>query len=124
MRLPIQYALSFPERWPSSLPRLDVTKLSALHFEAPDQERFPCLRLACEAARTGGTACVALNGANDEVVHAFLDGRLAFGDIPRVIAQILEQHTPVAHPTLDDILAVDAWARRSTQDLLCQCLPR
>jgi 1-deoxy-D-xylulose-5-phosphate reductoisomerase len=115
MRLPIQYALSFPERWPTPLPRLQLTQVSGLHFIEPDLDRFPCLRLALEAARAGGTSCVVLNGANDAAVHAYLEGRLRYGDIPRVIEQALAQHTTVPHPTLDEILAVDEWSRQSVE---------
>ena len=120
MRLPIQAALSYPERWAGALPRLDPVTLSALHFMAPDLERFPCLRLALEAAAAGGTACAALNGANDTAVQAYLDDQLPFLDIPRVIADTMEQHTPTAHPTLDEILSVDAWARTTAGDLVHQ----
>jgi len=116
MRLPIQYALSFPERWPAALPRLDVTRLSALRFFEPDLEQFPCLRLALEAAAAGGTACTVLNGANETAVRAYLDEQLPFAEIPRIIAETLEQHAPVAHPTLDDVLSADAWARRTAQE--------
>ena len=128
MRLPIQYGLSFPARWPSPpsqarrwggpLRHLRLTELSGLQFVEPDLDRFPCLRLALEAARAGESACLALNGANDVAVHAYLDGRLPFGDIPRVIAQTLEAHTSVTHPTLDELLAIDAWSRDTAQDLI------
>ena len=124
MRLPIQYALSFPERWASPLPRLHLTQLSALRFFEPDLEQFPCLRLALEAASTGGSACVALNGANDAAVRAYLEGQVAFADIPRVISETLEQHAPISDPTLDDILAVDEWSRATTQELIHQWSPR
>ncbi len=120
MRLPIQYALSIPERWESRLPRLSLTQLSALRFFAPDLEEFPCLRLALEAAVAGGSACVVLNGANDAAVHGYLQGQVPFGDIPRVIAEVLEQHTPIAHPTLDDILTADAWSRKTACELIQQ----
>ena len=112
MRLPIQYALSFPERWPSAWPRLELTRLAALRFEPPDPERFPCLRLAQAAARAGGTACTVLNAANDAAVQAYLADQLPFTEIPHVIAETLEAHAPVAHPALEEILEADAWARR------------
>ncbi len=115
MRLPIQYALSFPERWESPLPPLALTRLGHLRFLEPDLEQFPCLRLALNAAAAGESACVALNGANDAAVQAYLDEAIPFVDIPRVIADTLEQHAPVAYPTLEDILAVDAWARQTAQ---------
>ena len=123
MRLPIQYALSFPERWEARLPRLSLTQMGALHFVEPDLEQFPCLRVALEAASVGGSACTVLNGANDTAVHAYLEGQVAFVEIPRVIAETLEQHAPIAHPTLEDILAVDAWARTTAQELIHQWSP-
>jgi len=124
MRLPIQYALSFPERWESPLPRLRLTELGTLRFCEPDLTQFPCLRLALEVAAEGDSRCVALNGANDVAVQAYLDGHLAFADIPRVIAETLEQHVPVAHPTLEEILTVDAWSRTASQELVHQWSPR
>jgi len=124
MRLPIQYALSFPERWGGEWPRLRLTEAGSLRFFEPDPAQFPCLRLALGAAAAGGTACAALNGANDVAVRAYLDGHLAFADLARVIAEVLDQHAPVAHPTLDDILAVDASSRKAAQELLPQWSPR
>lgn len=119
MRLPIQYALSFPERWAApELPRLSLTQLGSLRFQEPDIAQFPCLRLALDAAAAGGSACVALNGANDTAVQAYLDGHIPFSDIPRLISDTLEQHAPSAHPTLDEILAVDAWSRKTAQELI------
>jgi 1-deoxy-D-xylulose-5-phosphate reductoisomerase len=118
MRLPIQYALSFPERWESPLPRLALSELASLHFMAPDLEQFPCLRVALEAAAAGGSGCAVLNGANDVAVQGYLQDELSFTDIPRVIAETLDQHRPIPHPTLDEILAVDAWSRQSAQELI------
>ncbi|MDP3704055.1 MAG: 1-deoxy-D-xylulose-5-phosphate reductoisomerase [Candidatus Omnitrophota bacterium] len=120
MRIPIQYALSFPERWPQPMSRLDPARLGALRFYEPDLERFPCLGLAKRAAQAGGTACVVLNGANDTAVCAYLDGQIPFAEIPRIIADTLEEHTVTAHPTLDDIVAVDAWSRRSAKERIHQ----
>jgi len=120
MRLPIQYALSFPERWKATLPRLQLTQLSGLRFFEPDLQRFPCLRLALNAAAAGSSACVVLNGANSIAVHAYLDGQIAFGEIARLIEAVLERHTPVPHPSLDDILAIDAWARQQATSHLPQ----
>ena len=116
MRLPIQYALSFPERWAADLPRGRMTDLSGLHFFEPDLDRFPCLRLALEAASLGGTACAVLSAANDEAVWAYLRGELEFLEIPTLIQQVLSQHTPMAHPVLDDILSADQWARDMARD--------
>ena len=124
MRLPIQYALSYPERWEHALPRLQLTQAGSLQFFEPDLEQFPCLQLALEAAAAGNSLCVALNGANEVAVQAYLDGHLSFAEIPRVIAETLESHTPVTHPSLDDILAVDAWSRTSAQERILQWSPR
>ncbi|MBI3087772.1 MAG: 1-deoxy-D-xylulose-5-phosphate reductoisomerase [Candidatus Omnitrophica bacterium] len=118
MRLPIQYALSYPQRWPTPLPGVRWQDLSGAQFFEPDPERFPCLRLALEAARAGGTACAALSAANDAAVWAYLRDELAFLDIPHVIAETLQQHAPSAHPTLDDILKTDDWARQTAQELI------
>ncbi len=124
MRLPIQYALSFPERWPMDLPRLSLTQLGSLHFVEPDVEQFPCLRLALAAAAAGGSACAALNGANEAAVQAYLDEQMPFSEIPRIIEDTLERHEPVAHPTLEEILAVDEWARAAAQERIHQGAPR
>jgi len=118
MRLPIQYALSFPERWGSPWPRLPLSQLTSMRFLTPAFEQFPCLRLALEAAALGGSACIALNGANDVAVQRYLQDQLAFTDIPRVIRETLDQHTVIPYPTLDDILAVDAWSRQTAQELM------
>ena len=118
MCLPIQYALSYPERWDTAPSQLRLTQLGSLQFFEPDPERFPCLRLALEAAAAGGSACVALNGANDIAVHAYLDGRAMLTDIPRIIEETLRHHTLIPDPTLEDVLTVDAWSRRTAFDLL------
>ena len=120
MRLPIQYALSFPERWRPVFTRLSMPQLGSLRFLAPDLEQFPCLGLALEAIALEGGACAVLNGANDVAVHRYLEDQLPFTDIPRVIRETLEQHTPVAHPTLDEILALDAWARHTADEVMGQ----
>ena len=119
MRLPIQAALSFPERWNSPPARLSFGQLADLHFFTPEVDQFPCLRMALEAARRGGSTCVVLNAANDVAVHAYLNERIAFGDIPRVIAGVLERHDPIPHLSLNDILSVDAAARQAARE----CLP-
>lgn len=118
MRLPIQYALSFPDRWPTALPRLAWAQMAGLQFFEPDLGRFPCLRLALDAARRGGTACAVLSAANDTAVWAYLREELAFGGIPRVIDQILACHRVIDQPTLEQILQADAWARQAAQDLI------
>lgn len=124
MRLPIQYALSHPERWGSPVARRSLTELGELRFFNPDLAQFPCLRLALDAAAAGGTMTAVLNGANDTAVRAYLEGQMGFADIPRVIAETLEQHRTLAHPTLDNILDADTWARHQAHERILQCSPR
>jgi 1-deoxy-D-xylulose-5-phosphate reductoisomerase len=111
MRVPISYALHFPERADVALPTLDLAAVGALTFEEPDLGRFPCLRLAFEAGRAGGTAPCVLNAADEVAVEAFLGGRIPFTAIPRVVERTLEE-LPAARPThFQDLYAVDAEAR-------------
>src|SRR5277367_979779 len=111
MRLPILYALSYPERVPSEL-TFDLAALGQLSFEPPDFERFPCLRLAYQAAESGGAACIALNAADEVAVEAFLEGTIPFTSIPRTIEAVLEV-TPSRHPeTIQEVLQLDLEARR------------
>ncbi|MCJ7605785.1 MAG: 1-deoxy-D-xylulose-5-phosphate reductoisomerase [Dehalococcoidales bacterium] len=118
MRLPIQYALTYPERITNDkLPVLDWQKISGLTFEEPDTERFPCLRLAVEAGRQGGTYPAALCAAGEAAVELFLSHRIGFTDIPRMVEAVLEQHLGTAHPSLDIILETDAWARNVVHGL-------
>jgi 1-deoxy-D-xylulose-5-phosphate reductoisomerase len=111
MRLPIQYAFSYPERWDGDLPRLDVTSLGTLQFEPPDTRRFPCLGLAYRALTTGGTLPVVLNAANEVAVEHFLDGKLGFTAIPRVIKETMDAHQVEKVTTLDVVRRVDRWSR-------------
>jgi len=111
MRHAIQYALTYPDRHPAELPPLDLTTLSKLEFFAPDTERFPCVTLAYDALRKGGTMPAVLNAANEVAVAAFLDEKIKFGDIPRLIRAACEAHTPRPAANLDTVLAADAWAR-------------
>jgi len=111
MRHAIQYALTYPDRHPAELPPLDLTTLSRLEFFKPDTEKFPCVTLAYEALRLGGTAPAVLNAANEVAVAAFLDEKIKFGDIPRLIRAACEAHTPQTASTLDSVLAADSWAR-------------
>jgi 1-deoxy-D-xylulose-5-phosphate reductoisomerase len=113
MRLPIQYALTFPNRVSSPWPRLDLLAVGALHFEAPDFERFPSLRLAYEAGRTGGFAPCVLNAANEIAVEAFLQKRISFLGMAKLVESVLERHIPGAPSELNDIVEMDNWARRS-----------
>jgi 1-deoxy-D-xylulose-5-phosphate reductoisomerase len=111
MRHAIQYALTFPERQSSQLPPLDLTALSALHFEPPDVDRFPCIALAYRALRTGGTLPAAMNAANEEAVQAFIQERLSLTDIPRVIEAVMDDHQTQPAIELETILAADRSAR-------------
>jgi 1-deoxy-D-xylulose-5-phosphate reductoisomerase len=112
MRLPIQYALTYPERAPGAGERLEFTRPLALHFEPPDRETFPCLDLGYEVMRQGGTSGAVLNAANEVAVARFLDGEISFLDIPRACRAALDHHTFDPRPTLDELWSVDAWARR------------
>lgn len=111
MRLPIQYALTWPERLPGPAETLDLLTCGALHFAPPDLEAFPCLALAIQAAKTGGTAPAAMNGANEVAVARFLADEIGFYDIPRLVGETLAQVPVVSNPRLEDILAADAAGR-------------
>jgi 1-deoxy-D-xylulose-5-phosphate reductoisomerase len=112
MRLPIQYALTYPERMSNpELPRLNWDTISSLDFEEPDMDTFPCLRLAIEAGEKGGTFPAVLCAADEVAVELFLSHRIKFSGIASLIEQVLEQHQPIARPTIDDIGTADAWAR-------------
>jgi 1-deoxy-D-xylulose-5-phosphate reductoisomerase len=115
MRVPIAHALGWPDRIESGVESLDIVRAERLEFEAPDTERFPCLSLAMRVAALGGTAPAVLNAANEVAVHAFLERRLSFLDIPRAIEAVLEQHSVRSVDTLQDVLSADEWARRQTQ---------
>jgi 1-deoxy-D-xylulose-5-phosphate reductoisomerase len=112
MRLPIQLALSWPERWPSPAKKLDLTQILRLDFEPPDEDRFPAVSLGREVAAVGGSAGAVLNAANEAAVAAFLAGSLQFTNIVPACRAILESHNFVADPTLDELLKLDAWARQ------------
>ena len=115
MRLPIQYALTWPERVPGPAEPLDLLSCPSLTFQAPDPKAFPCLALALEAARTGGTATAILNGANEAAVGLFLDRRIGFMDIPRQVERAMERVPAVQDPSLEDILRADQAARAAAQ---------
>jgi len=115
MRLPIQYALSHPQRWPNAeLPRLSWDKIRQLSFEPADRQRFPCLELALEAGRSGGTYPAALCAADEVAVDFFLRGEIGFTDMGPLIEGALSRHRNVANPTLDDIVEADRLAREYT----------
>src|SRR3989475_614473 len=115
MCFPIQYAVTWPERVPNSLPPLDFSKLSRLEFFTPRYEDFPALNLARRAGETGGTLPAMMNAANEIAVAAFLDRRLRFPDILHVVEEVIDRHTVIAHPNLDAILEADRWARSEAQ---------
>lgn len=115
MRLPILYALTYPERLPTDFPRLSLEHLRTLTFEAPDPIRFPCLTLAREALRRGGTAPAILNAANEIAVYAFLSSQIRFTDIPVIIEETLQKIPLQSNPSLDDIFAADQQAREFAQ---------
>lgn len=112
MRLPIQYALTWPERVPGPATLLDLLSCPSLTFAPPDEENFPCLALAKRAAGEGGTATAILNGANEAAVAEFLEGRIGFMDIPRMVEKAMEKVPVLQKPALEDILAADEAARR------------
>jgi 1-deoxy-D-xylulose-5-phosphate reductoisomerase len=112
MRLPIQYALSYPQRIPGPARRFDFTRPWALEFEPPDPQRFPAVRLGYEAAARGGTAGAVLNAANEEAVRGFLAGRLRFTDIAALCGRLLDEHPFQEDPDLDEVRRLDAWARQ------------
>ena len=112
MRIPIQYALTYPERQPSMVPRLELEQLTGLTFEAVDREKFPCLDLAYEAALAGGSCPAVLNAANEVAVHRFLNRRIGFDEIPTLIRKALDAHPRRAVGSVEDVLEVDREVRR------------
>jgi 1-deoxy-D-xylulose-5-phosphate reductoisomerase len=118
MRLPIQYALLYPERHPCPIQRLDLTKIGSLTFEPPDEVRFPCLRLAKLAVQVGGTMPAVLNAADEIAVNAFLQRKIGFMDIPAIIEAVMERHRPIAEPDLNTVWEVDEWARAMARELV------
>jgi 1-deoxy-D-xylulose-5-phosphate reductoisomerase len=112
MRLPIQYAFSYPERWEAPVPFLDLTRVGPLEFLPPAWDDFPCLRLAYRALESERSLPVVLNAANEEAVAAFLDGRLGFNAIADVIADAMDAHVPAPVTTLADVRRIDRWARQ------------
>ena len=111
MRTPISYALSYPDRWPPIWSRLELKQMKELTFEEPRWDDFPCLKLAFECGKKGGSWCAVLNAANEVAVEQFLHNRILFGDLVRIIESTLEAHTPLMGPSLEDLIEVDRWAR-------------
>lgn len=118
MRIPIAYALTYPDRITNDLPRLDLTKTSRLDFQLPDLKKFPCLELAYEASRLGGTAPAVLNAANETAVSAFLENRIGFCDLPKVIEKVLRKHNPEKNFSLAEVIVVDEEARRDAEGII------
>lgn len=118
MRLPIQYAFTWPQREASLAQRLDLAELGTLHFAKPDVQKFPALKMAYEVGKTGGTLPAVMNAANETAVAAFLQKKIGFRDIYRVTQAVTDQHTVHAHPNLEDILDVDAETRVKTEAYL------
>jgi 1-deoxy-D-xylulose-5-phosphate reductoisomerase len=116
MRLPIQYACSYPERWDAFLPSLDLTRAGALEFFPPAFDRFPCLMLAYRALRTGGTLPVVLNAANEVAVDAFLEGKLGFAAIPTVIDRTMNGHSVENVESVEIVRRIDTWARQYARE--------
>ncbi len=118
MRHAIQYALTYPERRENCMPPLDLASLSELTFEEPDSDRFPCLDLAYDALRRGGTAAAALNAANEIAVAAFLDGKIRLPDIARLNRAVIDAHELKAADSLENVLEADRSARVAAEDFV------
>lgn len=118
MRLPIQYALSWPDRFDYSFEQLDLVKAASLTFEAPDLEAFPSLKIAVDCGKAGGTLPCAFNAANEEAVNAFLHDKIKYLDIPYITAAVTQAHDNVTEPQIEDIEQADAWARAEAQRVI------
>lgn len=118
MKIPIAFALAYPERLPVQSPPLDLFSLQKLTFFPPDEDKFPCLRLAFDACRRGSTLPSVLNGANEVAVHAFLEGKIGFLDIPVLIESVMKTHKPAGNLSLESILAADQWSRAEAEQLV------
>lgn len=119
MRLPIQYAITYPERKASSIRALNLAEIRRLDFDEPDFRKFPCLMLALEAGRMGGAAPCALSASNEVAVRAFLEGRIRFTDIPRIVENVLKKHGKISRPNLSDILETDRQSRARAMEMVC-----
>jgi 1-deoxy-D-xylulose-5-phosphate reductoisomerase len=124
MKIPIAYALSYPERLPVKNPSLDFFKLQKLTFFPPDLDRFPCLRLALDACAEGSTMPAVLNAANEIAVNAFLEERIGFLGIPEVIESVMNEHATTGEPSLEAVLAADKWARSRAAQLITKVRDR
>jgi 1-deoxy-D-xylulose-5-phosphate reductoisomerase len=117
MRVPIQYALTYPNRLPTPTPSLSLAQIGKLNFREMDFERFPCLRMAYESGIAGGTTTTVFNAANEAAVQRFLNGEIKFLQIESIIADVLDRHTPAAEPDLEQITEADSWARQTVQQI-------
>ncbi len=117
MRIPIQYALSYPERWENDFPKLDLVSVGKLSFEEPRADLFPCLQLAFEAGAAGGTMPAVMNAANEQAVEMFLERRIGFPDIADLIERVMSSHDCIDKPGLEDIIRSDCWAREEARRL-------
>ncbi len=120
MRLPIQYALTYPQRWSTGIAALDFAQLKSLDFEKPDLKKFPALQLCMDVAKAAGTLPSVLNAADEEAVEAFLKGKIGFNAIYKVVEKVITRHKIVHKPTLNDILAADSWARIEACNLIAK----
>ena len=118
MRIPIAYALTYPSRISNDLPLLNLVKSGPLEFYPPDLKKFPCLRLAYEAGQAAGTAPAVLNAANEVAVAAFIEKKICFNDLPKVIQRVLDKHSIQTKPSLEDILAADGDARKEAENVI------
>jgi 1-deoxy-D-xylulose-5-phosphate reductoisomerase len=118
MKLPIQYALSYPERYNCNFGQLDLIQCGSLTFEAPDKEAFPSLQTAIDCGREGGSLPCVFNAANEECVTAFLDGKIAYLDIPEIVKRVVDSHIMISHPCLDEIEETDYSVRVKTKELI------
>jgi 1-deoxy-D-xylulose-5-phosphate reductoisomerase len=118
MRVPIAYALSYPDRVDCQLPSLDFSAMAKLTFESPDYQRFPCLQLAKDALEIGDTMPTVLNAANEIAVQAFLDELISYKDIPEMIRMAMQNHQSFPVDCIEDVLEADRWAREETRKLI------
>lgn len=118
MRIPIAYAFAYPDLMTNELPLLNLAKTGPLEFHQPDMNKFPCLELAYEAGRSGGTAPVVLNAANEVAVAAFIENKICFSDLPKVIEKVLHKHHTTNDPSLENILGIDGEARMQAQSVI------
>jgi len=118
MKGPIAYALSYPERLPDVSPGLDLASIATLTFQEPDRDLFPCLGYAYDALKAGGSMPAVLSAANEVAVRYFLEEKIGFLDVPRVLKFVMEAHTPVTFKAVDEVLKADLWARREAEKII------